>query len=653
MSTSRRPADPLRRTAPAFALALAAASPASAAMVDLRLMETTDLHMYLLPFDYYADAEIDDVGLARTATLVREARAEVDNSMLFDNGDLIQGNPLGDWVARSRGLSFGEVHPAFAAMNLLGYDAANVGNHEFNYGLEFLLKTLAGADFPYVLANVYAADADDDPANDVPYFRPYALLERTLVDRDGAEHDVTVGVVGFTPPQIMVWDKSHLEGRVTVRGIVETAEEVVPEMREAGADLVVAVPHSGLSVADVDGFRENASAQLARVDGIDAILFGHSHSVFPSESYEGFPGADLAKGTLHGVPSVMPGFWGSHLGLVDLVLDVDEAGEWSVIDGGASVRAIAERDGRDVTALVESQQDVVDAVSAAHEGARAWMGEAVGTTTAPIDSFFALVRDDPSIQIVTDAQAWYAEKVLQGTEYDGLPILSAGAPFKAGGRGGPDNYTNLAAGDIAIRNVADLYIYPNTLRVVKLTGAQVREWLERSAGQFDTVDPASSEPQALVNENFPSYNFDVIDGVTYRIDVTEPSRYDGDGELANPDAHRIVDLAFDGAPIDPDAEFAVVTNNYRAGGGGDFPGLDGSTIIVEAPQTNRQVLVDYILDNGRIDPAADGNWGFAPIDGDVTLTFETSPAAAEVAGDDVEPLGTLDSGFARYRLVTD
>ena len=654
MNRSRTAAPPpATALAAALIVALAAPGAASAAEVDLRLMETTDLHMYLLPFDYYRDAEIDDVGLARTATLIREARAEVENSLLFDNGDLIQGNPLGDWIARSRGLSFGEVHPAFAAMNLLGYDAANVGNHEFNYGLEFLLKTLSGADFPYVLANVYAADADDDPDNDVPYFRPYALLERTLVDRNGAEHEITVGVVGFTPPQIMVWDKSHLEGRVTVRGIVETAERVVPEMREAGADLVVAVPHSGLSVAEVDGLRENASAQLARVDGIDAILFGHSHSVFPSEDYADFPGADLDAGTLHGVPAVMPGFWGSHLGLVDLVLDVDGAGAWSVVDGTASVRAIATREEDEVIALVESQQDVVDAVREAHEGARAWMGEAVGTTTARIDSFLALVRDDPSIQIVTDAQAWYATTVLQGTEYDGLPILSAGAPFKAGGRGGPDNYTDLPAGDIAIRNVADLYIYPNTLRIVKLTGAQVREWLERSAGQFNTIDPEATEPQALLDEGFPSYNFDVIDGVSYEIDLTEPSRYDADGNLANPEAHRIVNLEFDGAPIDPEAEFAVATNNYRAGGGGAFPGLDGSTIIVEAPQTNRQVLVDYILETGTIDPAADGNWRFAPIEGDVTLTFESSPKAAGAAGNSVEPLDTLDSGFARYRLVTD
>jgi len=214
------------------------------------------------------------------------------------------------------------------------------------------------------------------------------------------------------------------------------------------------------------------------------------------------------------------------------------------------VRAIAEREGFEVTALVESQADIVAAVSEAHEGARGWMSEAVGTTTASIDSFFALVQDDPSIQIVTDAQAWYADQVLEGTEYDGLPILSAGAPFKAGGRGGPENYTNLAAGDIAIRNVADLYIYPNTLRIVKLTGEQVREWLERAAGQFNTIDPSSSETQALINTEFPSYNYDVIDGVNYRIDVTQESRYDKDGVLSNPDAQRVVDLTYEGEPID-------------------------------------------------------------------------------------------------------
>ncbi len=621
-----------------------------AADLQLRLMQTTDLHMHALNFDYYKNSEVNDFGLARTATLIRDARAEARNSLLFDNGDLLQGNPMGDYMARSRGLSYGDVHPMYKAMNLLGYDAANIGNHEFNYGLDFLLKSLSGANFPYVLSNVFTVDGDDDASNDQSYIQPYVILDRRVMDDDGQWQDIKVGVLGFTPPQIMSWDKGHLEGHVTVRGIVETAEALVPEIREAGADVVVAIAHSGIASSHPDGLKENATAELAQVEGIDAILFGHAHSVFPSEAYEGFPGADLEAGTLHGVPAVMPGFWGSHLGIIDLTL-TQEGDEWRVSDSAVENRAIFRREGRESIPVVGSQQDIVDAVTEEHEATIAWVGQAVGSIASPINSFFALVQDDPSIQIVNNAQAWYGEQVIEGTEYEGFPVLSAGAPFKAGGRGGPDYFTDLPAGEIAIRNVADLYIYPNTARLVKLNGAQVHEWLERSAAQFNQIDPDSTEPQALISETHPSYNFDVIDGVDYLIDVTQPARYGDKGELLDESAHRITDLSFNGEPIDPEQEFVVVTNNYRAGGGGNFPALDGSTIIVEAPQTNRQVLVDYILASGELDPQADGNWRFAPINAEVDVQFQTSPAAVDASNADVfEFLEALESGFASYRI---
>ena len=623
---------------------------AQAATINLRLMETTDLHMHAMNFDYYRNSEVDDFGLARTATLIRDARAEARNSMLFDNGDLIQGNPMGDYMARSRGLSYGEVHPMFKAMNLLNYDAANIGNHEFNYGLDFMLKSLAGAQFPYVLSNVYSVDGDDNPDNDKHYIQPYVILERELMDTDGVMHSVKVGVIGFTPPQIMSWDKGHLDGKVTVRGIVETAEALVPEMREAGAQLVVAIPHSGIAESHPDGLKENATAELSKVEGIDAILFGHAHTVFPSDAYADFPGADLENGTLNGVPSVMPGFWGSHLGIIDLTLEAVGDG-WTVVGSSVENRAIFKREGRSKIAVVGSQQDIVDAVQDEHEATVAWVGQPVGTITAPINSFFALVQDDPSIQIVTNAQTWYGEQVIAGTEFEGIPVLSAGAPFKAGGRGGPEYFTDLPAGEIAIRNVADLYIYPNTVRLVKLTGAQVQQWLERAAAQFNTIDPASTDVQSLISETHPSYNFDVIDGVSYQIDVTQAPRYGDKGELLDEGTSRIVNLMFNGSPINPEQEFVVVTNNYRASGGGTFPGLDGSTIIVEAPQTNRQVLVDYILASGELDPQADGNWGFAPINGDVNVVFDTAPIAVDAANADrFDFVEVLDNGFARYQI---
>lgn len=651
MPTSRTTGFCCRNVCVSLGLAsIVAAGQVSAADVQLRIMETTDLHMHAMNYDYYRNEEVDGFGLARTATLIRDARAQARNSLLFDNGDLLQGNPMGDYMARSRGLSFGEVHPMYKAMNLLGYDAANIGNHEFNYGLDFLLKSISGANFPYVLSNVYAFDGDDDASNDKHYISPYTILSRRVMDEDGQWHDIKVGVIGFTPPQIMNWDKGHLDGKLTVRGIVETAEKLVPMMREEGADIVIAIPHSGIAESHPEGLKENATAELAMVEGIDAILFGHAHTVFPSKAYAEFPGVDLEKGTLHGVPSVMPGFWGSHLGIIDLTLSTDGEG-WSVSDSAVENRPIFRREGRKRIAIVGSQQDIIDAVKDEHEGTIAWVGQPVGTITSPINSFFALVQDDPSIQIVNNAQTWYGEQVIAGTEYEGLPVLSAGAPFKAGGRGGPEYFTDLPAGEIAIRNVADLYIYPNTVRLVKLNGAQVKEWLERSATQFNTIDPLSTEAQQLISESHPSYNFDVIDGVSYSIDVTQPSKYGNKGELLNEDASRIVNLTFNGEAIDLAQEFVVVTNNYRAGGGGTFPGLDGSSIIVEAPQTNRQVLVDYILASGTLDPQADSNWGFAPIDGEVDVVFDTAPTAVDADNAaQFEYVETLESGFARYRI---
>ena len=283
---------------------LAAAQQATTQEVRLRLMETTDIHTNIVPYDYYQDAETDALGLAKTATLIKAARKEAPNTLLFDNGDLIQGTPLGDYKARVDVLESGEIHPVYQAMNLMGYDAANIGNHEFNYGLGFLETALSGADFPYVNANVYGAGGKEN------YFEPYVILEREVTDEAGETHTLNVGVIGFVPPQIMTWDKSNLQGKVVAKDIVETAEKFVPEMREAGADIVVAVPHSGFEAGERQGMDENAVLYLSEVEGIDAIMFGHAHSIFPSEQFEDYPGADLEAGTINGVPSVMPGFLG-------------------------------------------------------------------------------------------------------------------------------------------------------------------------------------------------------------------------------------------------------------------------------------------------------------------------------------------------------
>ena len=258
-----------------FASSLLFAAMAQASTIDLRVMETTDIHMNLVDYDYYGDKQSDAVGLSRVATLIKAARAEVKNSVLVDNGDLLQGTPLGDYVAKGRVLRFGETHPAFKAMNLLDYDVGNIGNHEFNYGLDFLMKSLSGANFPYVNSNVYVDDGDNDASNDQPYFQPYIIKDKTFVDSDGKKQTVKIGYIGFVPPQIMTWDKDNLTHKVIAKDIIETANKYVPEMKAKGADVIIAIPHSGMMNSPYMKGEENASYHLAKVDGIDAILFGH------------------------------------------------------------------------------------------------------------------------------------------------------------------------------------------------------------------------------------------------------------------------------------------------------------------------------------------------------------------------------------------
>lgn len=626
---------------------------ASTGQAHLRIMETTDLHVHIFPYDYYGDKPADNMGLARTAAIVNDIRAEATNALLVDNGDFLQGNPMGDYIAYERGMSEGQVHPVITAMNTLGFDCSTLGNHEFNYGLDFMDAVLSGADFPFVCANVAngslgAAARDDQPLSNI---KPYTLIDRMVVTGDGAEHTIKVGFIGFVPQQIMNWDRRWLNGNISTRDIVDAAEAWVPEMKEAGADLIVALSHSGIEAGSRRDGMENASLHLAGVDGIDALVTGHHHRVFPGPAYEATEGLDPVAGTLRGKPAVMGGFWGSHLGLIDLLVE-KQGDKWAVLSAESEARPISERVERKNVALVESDQKVLDSVQTDHEATLAYVRRAVGKTAAPLHSYFALVADDPSVQIVSQAQTWYIAEMMKGTEWEGLPVLSAAAPFKAGGRGGPEYYTDVPKGDVAIKHVADLYLYPNTVRAVAISGAQVKDWLERSAGIFNQVSAGKAD-QPLINPDFPSYNFDVIDGVTYQLDLAQPSKFDPKGELLDGSASRVVNLMHDGKPIEDEQMFIVATNNYRAGGGGNFPGIGDDVVVFVGPDTNRDVLVRYIVEKGTVNPKADGNWNFAPIDGS-SVVFDTGPGGREhvdgVQGVSIEAAGDGENGFARYRI---
>lgn len=587
----------------------------------LRIMATTDLHAQILPYDYYADSAAAPAGLAVLGALVRHLRGGAAASVLLDNGDFLQGNPMADWAATAgRHLP----HPVAAAMNALGYDAGTLGNHEFNYGLEFLDKVLGELRFPVVSANVGRSAG--------PVLAPpWLMIDRQVADEAGALWPLRIGVIGFAPPQIRLWERLQLGDRIATSDIVAAARLHVPAMRAAGADVVVALCHSGIGGADHSPGMENAALPLAAVAGIDALVVGHTHGVFPAAESPGGPAADPAADTLAGKPAVMAGALGSHLGVIDLHL-TRAGGGWQVT--GHAVSAVP------ATALGESpplDPAVAAAAADAHGLMLTHIRQPIGATARPVNSHFALIRADDSLQLMADAQAAHARRVLRGTAWAGLPLLSAVAPFRAGGRGGPQGYIDIPAGPLSIRHAAELYIYPNQICVIETTGAVLAEWVERAAGLFLTLRRGIAD-QPLIDPAFPSYNFDVLFGLTWEIDPSAP-----------PGA-RVRDLRHAGAPLAPGGRFAVVTNSYRAGGGGGFDHLlAGAEIIHARGESVRDILVDH-LRHAR-PRAAVPVWRFAPLPG-TAAWFGTAPRAqaADAPDRDLDDLGTDAAGFRRFRL---
>lgn len=647
---------------------------------DLRVLETTDLHTNIMDFNYYSGKEDPTIGLARTASLIHAARQESKNSVLVDNGDLLQGSPMGDYMAKV-GLQMGDVHPAYKAMNLLDYEVGNIGNHEFNYGLDFLNKSLHGAKFPYINANVYCADENgcwNNVKKGEHLFTPYIIKEKQIIDNEGNNQTIKIGYIGFVPPQILLWDKQNLTGKVKVEDIVETAKKYVPEMKAKGADLIIAIPHSGIGSTENPGdpMAENATYALTNVKDINAIMFGHSHSIFPDAKYADLPNTDVTKGLLNGVPAVMPGRWGDNLGVVDFKLERKD-GKWMVLSATTKARPIY--DGATKTPLVDRDQEIIDAVAEEHQGTLAFVDEPIGVAAADMYSFLTLVQDDPTVQIVSDAQIANVKAKLPEALKD-LPVLSASAPFKAGGRHGTtsdaDQYVQVDKGALTFKNAADLYLYPNTMVAVKATGAELKDWLECSANQFKQIDPSKTTPQELINwDGHPTYNFDVLDGLTYKIDVTQPSKFDRDCAVVNANANRIVDLSYtdENGKVFTGEEFAakefiVASNNYRAFGG-KFAGTGSDHVVLELPDTNREALAAYITAQskynettgkyeGMVNPSADYNWDFKTINTNVTLdirfqTQDSDKAATFIEANkqrEMTKLSKDELGFAVYRI---
>jgi 2',3'-cyclic-nucleotide 2'-phosphodiesterase/3'-nucleotidase len=616
-------------------------------MLRLRLLATSDLHAHLFPFNYYTDRRDESVGLAALADLVEQARADCPNTLLFDNGDTIQGAPLGD-AALSDLMPGNAVHPMIAAMNALGYDAATVGNHDFDFGLDALRSALSATRYPVVLANAVTLPQR------VPLLPPHVILERSLSDIGGRSHTLRIGVTGVAPPQINQWCHARLAGRLEVGPMVPAAAEAARRLRAAGADVVIVLAHTGLGHADAAPDAENTGHAIARLPGVDAVVAGHTHRVFPPETDRKPPPGTAAL--------VQPGCHGSHLGQIDLVLRPASGGPgpWEVASAEARVLPAAEAPGRAMPRPRRRSHRLPEfraQLARGHRLTRSYAARVVGRSAVPLETYFSLCAPCAATQLIAEAQrAAVAPQIAADPALACLPLLSCTTPFKAGGRGGPEFYTDIAPGALMLRQIADLYAYTNGLSLLRATGAQLRAWLERSASAFHRIDPGAPGPQPLIDHGFASYNFDRFDGLLHEIDVSQPACTNAEGDVVIDGPGRIRNLRrADGMMVGDDDLFLVVTNAYRAAGGGHHPAAASCEVVFETAAPVRDRLVDYIAQSrGPIAPVAGPGWSFTPLGGTPVL-YQTGPGArshrrrARELG--LSYQGIDPSGFASYLLA--
>ncbi len=615
-----------------------------AAQVHLRILATTDLHACLTAWDYYAHKLAEGRGLSRVAQLITAARAEAENSLLFDNGDFLSGSGIGDLLAAQ--FPAQGVHPMIAAMNDLGYNAVNLGNHEFSHGLPFLRHSAKDARFPIVSSN-FAFD-------DLSFARQYLLLDCHCVDESGQKHHLKVGVMGLLPAQTLVWEAAHLNGHAYAAPMLTAAKYYAATLRAAGADIVIALAHTGLAQGDAgNGTGENLGEEhlansVAALAGIDVVIAGHTHQQFPSEHGGAQNGAkNVAQGGL-----VQPGFFGSHLGVVDVVMQRQSTG-WHVVSRHAQLRAIALRTSTGQLApLVSDAAQIRALAEPSHAFITKTATQVIGHTDKRLHSYFATISSSAALSVIAQAQSSGLAAMLAGGPDADLPILSAVAPFKAGGRGGPENYTDLNIGPLLHHHAADLYMHPNRLVGFRVTGSEVALWLERAVSTYFQIDRGARDVQ-LLNADFPSFNCDMIFGLTYEVDISQPPRFNAQGTLINPTARRVRKICHQGQPIREDQVFALASNSYRREGKSGFAGTSQTHVIAERPQMIQDLLREQIAHSHPIPQPNSAHWRFSPIQG-ASVWFASSPNAIQVLGDishfQPEAIGLDEAGFLRFRL---
>jgi len=509
------------------------------------ILSTTDMHGRIFPIDYYTN-KYDNVGIAKVATLVKEARKNDPDLLLLDSGDTIQGTPL-EYFHNKRNNTPSD--PMMLTMNALRYDAMAVGNHEYNFGLQVVDKARGEAKFPWLSANTY------DKGTDKTHYAPYIVKE---------VQGVRIGILGLTTPGIPNWENPPNYARLEFHETVSEAKKWVPVLREKEkADVVVVAMHMGIEEDLRTGIpnpssvpNENAAVAIARqVPGVDVILMGHTHR-------------EITDLFVNGVLLTQANRWASHVARVDLYLDKDNSGRWQVVAKSARTLPVTEK--------TEIDPEIAKLGDPYDKETQAWLARSIGESSAELTAGGCRFHDTAIIDLIQRVQ-------LDAGNAD----VSMAACF--------NDRARIPQGSVTVRDIAGLYEYENTLVTLELTGQQLKDALEHSARYFKEYQPGKSLND-LVDTRIPGYNFDVAQGVSYDIDLTKPF------------GQRIENLKFKGQPLDPKQKLRVVTNNYRVNGGGGFTMYQNAPVIYRSSAEVRELIIDWVEKNKQVPTEADNNW---------------------------------------------
>ncbi|HEX9628711.1 MAG TPA: 5'-nucleotidase C-terminal domain-containing protein [Pyrinomonadaceae bacterium] len=512
--------------------------------IQIVILGTTDLHGNLYPTDYYTNKP-DNRGLAKIATMVRQIRKENDNVMLIDSGDTIQGTPLEYYHNKKNNTP---PDPMMLAMNALAYDAMTVGNHEYNFGLQVLEKARSEAKFPWLSANTY------DKGTTRTHYQPYIVREVA---------GVRIAVLGLTTPGIPNWENAPNYAGLEFKDPLLEAKKWVPVLRgKERADVVVIAMHMGLEEdLRTDELNpgqvpnENEAIAIARqVPGVDLIFMGHTHRDVPSV-------------VINGVQLLQADYWGKHLARIDLYLENDGS-RWRVYAESARTIPVDDKVAPDAELLrIGEPYD---------RETQAWLSRPIGESAAELTAIEATFRDTAILDLIQRVQ-------MEAGNAD----VSMVASFNEKAR--------IAKGPVAVRDIAGLYVYENTLVVLEVTGQQLKDALEHSAKYFRPYE-SGKLARDLVDEKIPSYNFDIAEGVSYDLNIAKPF------------GQRIENLQFHGKPLLPDQRLRLATNNYRVNGGGGYTMYKGAPVVYRSNVEIRELIIDWMERHKTISTEPDNNW---------------------------------------------